>query len=209
MAEHQRAWERQPNDRQWEKPEGDDPRTLYRMMKTSVERFSDQPLFGYIPAEGMPRSHLSYGEFADLVDAVASGMVSRGVVAGDRIALIVDNSVEWAATAVAANAVGALYTAMYTQQHGKEWAYILGDSTPSMVMVANTAVLDKLVASMPDDASAWPANGIVLLGEDEANEVPPEGIDVVNYYCLFGSEGDWSQKGNGSFNIPLSQKGYG
>ncbi|MGB0284870.1 MAG: AMP-dependent synthetase/ligase [Candidatus Poseidoniaceae archaeon] len=181
MAEHQRAWERQPNDRQWEKPQGDDPRTLYRMMKTSVERFSDQPLFGYIPAEGMPRSHLSYGEFADLVDAVASGMVSRGVVAGDRIALIVDNSVEWAATAVAANAVGALYTAMYTQQHGKEWAYILGDSTPSMVVVASTAVLDKLVASMPDDASAWPANGIVLLGEDEANEVPPEGIEVVNW----------------------------
>ena len=181
MAEHQRAWERQPNDRQWEKPEGDDPRTLYRMMKTSVERFSDQPLFGYIPAEGMPRSHLSYGEFADLVDAVASGMVSRGVVAGDRIALIVDNSVEWAATAVAANAVGALYTAMYTQQQGKEWAYILGDSTPSMVVVASTAVLDKLVASMPDDASAWPANGIVLLGEDEANELPPEGIDVVNW----------------------------
>ena len=181
MAEHQRAWERQPNDRQWEEPEGDDPRTLYRMMKTSVERFSDQPLFGYIPAEGMPRSHLTYGEFADLVDAVASGMVSRGVVAGDRIALIVDNSVEWAATAVAANAVGALYTAMYTQQHGKEWAYILGDSTPSMAVVASTAVLDKLVASMPDDASAWPANGIVLLGEDEANEVPPEGIDVVNW----------------------------
>ena len=181
MAEHQRAWERQPNDRQWEKPEGDDPRTLYRMMKTSVERFSDQPLFGYIPAEGMPRSHLSYGEFADLVDAVASGMISRGVVAGDRIALIVDNSVEWAATAVAANAVGALYTAMYTQQHGKEWAYILGDSTPSMVVVANTAVLDKLVDSMPDDASAWPSNGIVLLGEDEANEMPPEGIDVVNW----------------------------
>ena len=181
MAEHQRAWERQPNDRQWEEPEGDDPRTLYRMMKTSVERFSDQPLFGYIPAGGMPRSLLTYGEFADLVDAVASGMVSRGVVAGDRIALIVDNSVEWAATAVAANAVGALYTAMYTQQHGKEWAYILGDSTPSMAVVASTAVLDKLVASMPDDASAWPANGIVLLGEDEANEVPPEGIDVVNW----------------------------
>ncbi len=181
MAEHQRAWERQSDSRQWDKPEGDDPVTLYRMMKTSVERFSDQPLFGYVPAEGMPRSHLTYGEFADLVDAVASGMVSRGVVAGDRIALIVDNSVEWAATALAANAVGALYTAMYTQQRGKEWAYILGDSTPSMVVVANTAVLDKLVEAMPDDASAWPANGIVLLGEDEANEVPPEGIEVVNW----------------------------
>ncbi len=181
MAEHQRAWERQSDTRQWDKPEGDDPVTLYRMMKTSVERFSDQPLFGYVPAEGMPRSHLTYGEFADLVDAVASGMVSRGVVAGDRIALIVDNSVEWAATALAANAVGALYTAMYTQQRGKEWAYILGDSTPSMVVVANTAVLDKLVEAMPDDASAWPANGIVLLGEDEANEVPPEGIEVVNW----------------------------
>ena len=88
MAEHQRAWERQSDSRQWDKPEGDDPVTLYRMMKTSVERFSDQPLFGYVPAEGMPRSHLTYGEFADLVDAVASGMVSRGVVAGDRIARV-------------------------------------------------------------------------------------------------------------------------
>ena len=37
MAELKMAWERQPDDRQWKGPEGDDPRTLYQMLMTSVE----------------------------------------------------------------------------------------------------------------------------------------------------------------------------
>ena len=39
MEPFELAWERQPDDRQWEKPEGDDPRTLYQMLMTSVDRF--------------------------------------------------------------------------------------------------------------------------------------------------------------------------
>ena len=48
MEPFELAWERQPDDRQWEKPEGDDPRTLYQMLMTSVGRFGDHPCFGYI-----------------------------------------------------------------------------------------------------------------------------------------------------------------
>ena len=181
MTTLQRAWEPQPNDRSWDEPAGDDPRTLYQMVHTSVARFGDQPLFGTIPAEGMARVHLTYSEFAGLADAVATVLTDRGVEKGERIALILDNSVEWAATAAGANAIGAAYTAMYTHQHGEEWSYILSDATPSMVMVANTSVLDKLIGAMPDDASAWPARGVVLMGEEPANELPPEGISVTNW----------------------------
>ncbi len=66
MEPFELAWERQPDDRQWEKPEGDDPRTLYQMLMTSVDRFGDLPCFGYIPAPGVARTHLSYNEFGDL-----------------------------------------------------------------------------------------------------------------------------------------------
>ena len=72
MAKEQ-AWPRQPSDRQWEKPEGDDPRTLYQMLMVSQEMFGDAPCIGYIPAPGMARVHLSYNEFGGLATAVGKG----------------------------------------------------------------------------------------------------------------------------------------
>ena len=173
------AWPKQSETRQWEKPEGDDPRTLYQMMKTSVERFGSTDAFGYIPAPGMSRVNVTYDQLGDLTDAAAKALMDRGVVAGDRIAIIVDNSVEWAVLSYAANAFGAAYTAMYTHQHGSEWSYIINDSTPSLVAITNTGCLDKLVDSHGDDASKWPQNGVILLGDEPANKLPPEGIEVV------------------------------
>ena len=72
MEPFELAWERQPNDRQWKKPEGDDPRTLYQMLMTSVGRFGDLPCFGYIPAPGMPRTHISYNQFGELATSVGT-----------------------------------------------------------------------------------------------------------------------------------------
>ena len=148
------------------------------MLMTSVDRFGDLNCFGYIPAPGMPRTHLSYNEFGDLATAVGKQLAAVGVKSGDRVALILNNSVEWAALSYGANGIGAAYTAMYTHQHGTEWAYILNDSTPALLAVADTAVLDKLVANMPGDASGWPSCGILLLGDEPANELPPEGVAV-------------------------------
>ena len=178
MAEEKMAWAKQPDDRQWDGPEGEDPRTLYQMLMTSVERFGSEPCFGYIPAEGMARVHLTYDEFGELATSDAKRLNDIGVGTGDRVALILDNSVNWAALSYGANAIGAAYTAMYTHQHGSEWAYILDDSTPSILAVANTTVLDKLVDNLPAEASAWPRCGIILLGDETANKLPPEGIEV-------------------------------
>ena len=178
MQPDELAWERQPNDRQWEKPEGVDPRTLYQMLMTSVSRFGERNAFGYIPAPGMARTHVTYQQFGDLATSVGRQLAAVGVEAGDRVALILNNSVEWAALSYGANGIGAAYTAMYTHQHGQEWAYILNDATPSLLAVADTTVLDKLVANMPGESSGWPKCGVLLLGEDEANELPPEGVTV-------------------------------
>ena len=186
MQPKKMAWPRQPQDRQWIKPEGDDPRTLYQMLMVSQEMFADEPCFGFIPAPGMARVHLTYREFGELATSVAKGLRDIGVEKDDRVAIIVDNSVEWAAVSYGANALGAAYTAMYTHQHGKDWAYILNDSTPKAVVVANTEVLDKLCASLEDDA--WPSSGVILLGDEPANELPPEGVEV-RMWSSFVKEG--------------------
>ena len=141
MPQSEMAWPRQPEDRQWVKPEGDDPRTLYQMLMVSQEMFGERKCIGYIPSPGMQRVHLTYNEFGDLATAVAKGLRDIGVEKGDRVAIIIDNSVEWAALSYGANAIGSAYTAMYTHQNGKDWAYILADATPKVVAVANTCLL--------------------------------------------------------------------
>ncbi len=178
MAEQQMAWEKQSDDRQWKIPEGDDPRTLYQMLMTSVGRFGELDCFGYIPEKGMDRVHLTYNVFGELATSVGKQLNAVGVAKGDRVALILNNSVEWAALSYGANAIGAAYTAMYTHQHPKEWAYILNDSAPSLIAIQDSATLDKLVKSMPADAAGWPAAGVLLIGNEPANELPPEGVTV-------------------------------
>ena len=190
MPTKEMAWPKQPSDRQWVKPEGDDPRTLYQMLMVSQKMFGDEPCFGYIPSAGMQRVHLTYNEFGDLTTAIAKGLRDIGVVEADRVAIILDNSVEWAALSYGANALGAAYTAMYTHQHGKDWAFILDDSTPKVVAVQNTGVLDKLCDALDDDA--WPEAGVILLGDDPANQLPPEGVTVRSWTELvqLGRAGD-------------------
>jgi long-chain acyl-CoA synthetase len=168
-----------PVDRDWTEPAENDPRTISDLLRKSVEKRGHLPAFGTIPGEGMPRVHITYSEFGDLVNAAAASLRDAGVQAGDRLVMILDNSVEWAATAYSANSIGAVYTGMYTNQHGGEWAYIIADSTPSIVLVKNTEILDRLIAHMPGDASQWPSIGIILLGEEPANRLPPEGVTVL------------------------------
>ena len=182
MAQKEMAWPRQPDDRQWIKPEGDDPRTLYQMLKVSQDRFGEDLCFGYIPRYGGERMHLTYNEFGELSTSVAKGLRDIGVEKGDRVAIILDNSVEWAALSYGANALGAAYTAMYTHQHGDDWAYILKDATPKVVAVANTEVLDKLCGAL--DADSWPSSGVILIGDEPPNEIPPEGIEVRSWSDL-------------------------
>ena len=179
MANEAFRWEPYPSTKDWTAPSDDDPTTLYRMLQKSVERFPNEPCFGWIPAPGMARMNLTYQEYGGLCDAVARGLRDLGIVADDRIALIVDNSVEWAATAYGGNAIGAAYTAMYTHQNGGDWRFILDDSTPKVVVVANPEVLDKLIDHMPAEASGWPSSGVIMLGDEQANKLPPEEINVV------------------------------
>jgi len=180
-TELQWAWPKADAHRDWSQPVGDDPHTLYDMLMQSVERFGDHPCFGWIQEKGMARVNLSYSEFSSLVDSVARGFVSKGLIGEERIALITDNCIEWAASAYAANRLGAAYTGMYTHQHGSEWKFIIDDSSPTIIIVANTGVLDRLSANLSDKAEDWPSGGVILLGEEEANELPPEGVEVQNW----------------------------
>ncbi|HIA40395.1 MAG TPA: hypothetical protein EYN88_05930, partial [Candidatus Poseidoniales archaeon] len=64
MANDAFRWTPYPSTKDWSAPSGDDPSTLYRMLLGSLERFSDELCFGWIPSPGMARTHLT-GEAAN------------------------------------------------------------------------------------------------------------------------------------------------
>lgn len=130
---------------------GTDFRSLSDLFEASIARFSDNPLFG-VKSDGSWQ-WLSYGEFGEQVAQARAGLAGIGVAAGDRVAAIADNRVEWAVGAYGTYTLGAAWVPMYEAQQSKEWQYILADSGAKVAIVANDGIraqLDDLASGLPD-----------------------------------------------------------
>ena len=126
-------------------------RSLSDLFEASIARFSDNPLFG-VKSDGSWQ-WLSYGEFGEQVAQARAGLAGIGVAAGDRVAAIADNRVEWAVGAYGTYTLGAAWVPMYEAQQSKEWQYILADSGAKVAIVANDGIraqLDDLASGLPD-----------------------------------------------------------
>ena len=124
---------------------------LVELYQWSCETHADRPMLG--TRKGGTWTWLTYRQFRDLVDGLRGGLAGLGIKAGDRVAFIGDNSVEWAAAAYAAYGLGASFVPMYQAERPNEWQFILADCSARAVFVANTATYDAVSgmrASLPD-----------------------------------------------------------
>ena len=115
---------------------------LVQVFESSVERFADRPLFGVLRGDDVQWA--SYREFSALVDKMRSGLHKLGVRAGDAVAVISNNRLEWAVGQHAAIGLGARYVPMYEAQASEDWQFILDDADVSVCFVANDAVAQRL-----------------------------------------------------------------
>ena len=130
---------------------GTDFKSLPDLFEASIARFSDNPLFGE-KSDGSWH-WLSYGEFGEQVAQARAGLAGLGVAAGDRVAAIADNRVEWAVGAYGTYTLGAAWVPMYEAQQSKEWQYILADAGAKVAIVANDGIraqLDDYAGELPD-----------------------------------------------------------
>ena len=123
-------------------------KTLVDLFDDARARFAAQPFLG--TKRNNAWEWFNYSEFAAKVLAVRGGLASLGLNRGDRLAIIADNSVEWAATAFAAYGLGVAIVPMYEAQLDKEWIYILKDCGAKAVLCASAAIRDKLVAAQAE-----------------------------------------------------------
>jgi long-chain acyl-CoA synthetase len=126
-------------------------RNLISLFSQSVEQFARKPLFGTRKPAGWHWT--TYAEFAELVAAARSGLHARGLRAGDRVAVISNNRIEWAVGAYGAYSLGAIYVPMYEAQLDKDWQHILADCGAKLCFVADVKIkqrIEGLRAQLPE-----------------------------------------------------------
>jgi D-alanine--poly(phosphoribitol) ligase subunit 1 len=82
-------------------------------------------------------TELSYAELCEAAARLGAGLVARGVVEGDRVALLLPNSVDFVVAAVASLWVGAIFVPLSVADPEARLASIVTDCTPALVIRAD------------------------------------------------------------------------
>jgi len=122
--------------------------SLSELLDRSVQLFGARPLFLH-RADG--RWHeTSYAQFAELTRAMSAALARRGVGRGDRVAIIANNSVQWAVIAYATYARGAALVPMYESQRESDWRFIVRDSGAKVLLAASSEIFERVVKFPPE-----------------------------------------------------------
>src|SRR5947208_3141508 len=92
---------------------------------------------------------LSWSEVRRAADLAASGLIALGVKAGDRVALLSENRVEWIVADLAILAAGAIGVPMHAPLSPKQVAYQLAHSGAVGAIVSSAEQAGKVAASLP------------------------------------------------------------
>jgi long-chain acyl-CoA synthetase len=139
--------------------------TLFDLYEQAVAEHGDNPLFGVKRAGTWQWT--TYREFNELVDRTRAALAGLGVKSGDRVAVIANNRIEWAAGCFACYGLGAAYVPMYEAQQAREWQYILNDCGAKVCLVAGQEIYAKVQAIAPELGSL---ERVIYFDGDSAGE---------------------------------------
>lgn len=92
---------------------------------------------------------ITYGEYGDLIESVARGLISTGLQPGERVAIFLPNSWEFGATYHAATLVGAIPTPLNPSYREREVRYQLENSGASLLISNGNLITGMNLAGLP------------------------------------------------------------
>lgn len=88
----------------------------------------------------------TWGEYLAKVRRIALGLKEMGVGAGDVVAMIGDNDVDWISFEIAAHAAGAMTLGVYRDALEEEVGYLVGYAAAKVVFAQDQEQVDKLIS---------------------------------------------------------------
>ncbi|GAA2596508.1 AMP-binding protein [Actinomadura fulvescens] len=110
---------------------------------------------------------VTYGEFDELTDRVAGGLLARGVRRGDRIGLLGLNTPQWLAAFFGAARIGAVVVPLNVRYRERELSHMLGQSGARVVIsIGSTPDFD--FAAFFEESRLEGVNDYVFFGDGGA-----------------------------------------
>jgi long-chain acyl-CoA synthetase len=100
----------------------------------------------YLEEHGEGWREVSWQDAARRVDALANGLLARGVGRGDAVAVLARTRLEWVLLDWATMTIGAVVVGIYPTSTAKECAYILAHSETVLAFVEDDAQEEKLAS---------------------------------------------------------------
>lgn len=121
----------------------DQPDNLVALLEGSVEKFTQNSLFGTKNRAGN-YEWVTYGEVGRRVDHLRGGLARIGIKKGDAVGIIANNRTEWAVCAFATYGLGARFIPMYENELPRTWQYIINDGNVRALFVASPDIRDQI-----------------------------------------------------------------
>lgn len=122
---------------------------IFSLIEDRVHRMPNDSMVEYLNERGQWCSY-SAQEFQELVIQVAKGLIARGVMPSDSVAIISHTSWQWTVLDMAIMAIGALTIPVYETSSAAQIRAIFNDSSVSLAFV-QTEDMRQLVESVRDD----------------------------------------------------------
>lgn len=114
------------------------------------------------PALSFGDTTWTYRELAKRVNAYANGLLELGVKRGDRVGILLLNSLEYVTLYLAVTRIGGIAVRLNWRLTAKELAYALDDSGTSILCTH-----DRFLAAIPPHGEGTPVHTVVVFPHDE------------------------------------------
>ncbi len=138
------------------------PRTLASAFDDAVARFPDRP---YVITDA---TTLTYAQVAEQSRRVAAGLIALGVRRGDRVAMLVDNRVDYPVLKFAIARTGAIAVALNYSYRGEEIVQRLAQAGASVLISIDASTATDFLAVFDERFDGWDANAGDDLHSDDA-----------------------------------------
>ena len=151
------------------------PANLVVLFEDTVKKFGEKRAFGFKNPETREYEWVTYKEVAQRVNNARGGLSSIGLKKGEKLGVIINNSVEWFILENATHGLGATYVPMYEKELEKTWKYIIQDSGLRFLFVKDREILAK-VEHLKDEIDTL-EEIFIIYGDDEKslNEIEKNG----------------------------------
>ena len=139
---------------------------------------------------------LSWSQTREQVESIAKGLINLGILKGDRVVILSENSPEWQIADLAIMTIGAISVPAYTTSTTKDYEHIINHSGARCLIVSSHSLAAKAIPAVIKSSKC---QNIIKINEDENHYSEPVNITPWNKIIEEGKDSSWNSVENETY----------